>query len=66
LEEALNEVKKLRLISGNDFRDIAFSLEKRKNLNTEAPQINEKYRDLKAPERPEDAYLKVLSGGRHA
>ncbi|WP_052652825.1 DDE-type integrase/transposase/recombinase [Planococcus massiliensis] len=62
---ALKEVRKLQLISGNDFRDIAYSLD----LQVQQPpapeiQLNQKYMALKAPERSSDTYLKVLSGGR--
>ena len=28
-------------------------------------ELNEKYKDLSAPERSEDIYLKVLSGGEN-
>lgn len=64
-EAALKEVEKLQLISGNDFRDIAYSLD----MQVKQPpalnvQLNEKYMELKAPERCSDTYLKVLSGGR--
>ena len=64
-EAALREVQKLKLISGNDFRDIAYSLD----LQSQKPsvpeiQLNQKYMELKAPERTSDTYLKVLSGGR--
>lgn len=64
-EAALKEVQKLQLISGNDFRDIAYSLD----LQVQQPsateiQLNQKYIELKAPERSSDTYLKVLSGGR--
>lgn len=64
-EVALKEVEKLQLISGNDFRDIAYSLDlKIKQPPVSQVQLNEKYMELKAPERSSDTYLKVLSGGR--
>jgi hypothetical protein len=62
--EAIDELRRLRLTSANDLRDIAISLEiqgrkKRKDNGT----LNEKYKDLVAPERKEDIYLSVLQGG---
>ncbi|MFC4736279.1 IS21 family transposase [Bacillus daqingensis] len=62
---ALKEVQKLQLISGNDFRDIVYSLElqSQKPLASDMP-LNQKYIDLAAPERSSATYLSVLSGGR--
>jgi len=64
IEEAMDEMKRLRLTSANDLRDIALSLEiqgQKKRKNTIS--LNEKYKDLVAPERKEDIYFKVLQGG---
>ncbi|SDI70652.1 hypothetical protein SAMN04487975_1311, partial [Planococcus glaciei] len=64
-EAALKEVQKLQLISGNDFRDIAYSLDRQvQQASTPEIQLNQKYIELKAPERSSDTYLRVLSGGR--
>jgi transposase len=64
VEEAINEMRHLRLTSANDLRDIAISLEiqGRKKRNSTG-RLNEKYKDLVAPERKEDIYLSVLQGG---
>ncbi|MBU9713485.1 IS21 family transposase, partial [Bacillus tamaricis] len=64
VEEAINEMRRLRLTSANDLRDIAISLEvqsRRQRKNSET--LNEKYKDLVAPERKEDIYFSVLQGG---
>lgn len=65
IDDTLQEMKKLNMTSANDFRDIACSLsievQQREQVKT---VINEKYRDLRAPERKEDIYLKVLYGGK--
>lgn len=52
------------MTSANDFRDIAHSLsiQSQKGSPT-AIELNPKYRDLITPERSQDIYLKVLSGG---
>lgn len=62
--EAINEMRRLRLTSANDLRDIAYSLEiqgRRKKSNSIA--LNEKYKDIVAPERKEDIYFSILQGG---
>jgi hypothetical protein len=64
IEEAINEMRRLRLTSANDLRDIALSLEiqgRKKRKDTGA--LNEKYKELVAPERKEDIYFSVLQGG---
>lgn len=66
VDEALRELKRLKLSSANDLRDIAISLEiqsqkKQRKVGT----VNEKYKDLVAPERKEDIYLTVLQGGEN-
>jgi hypothetical protein len=61
---AISEMKRLRLSSANDLRDIAISLEiqsKKEIRNTGV--LNKKYKDLAAPERKEDIYISVLTGG---
>ncbi|ARF12957.1 transposase [Sporosarcina ureae] len=65
IEEAVQEMRRLKLTSANDLRDIAFSLELQSKMNTikEETQLNEKYMNLIAPERKEDIYLRVLQGG---
>src|SRR5690625_3425221 len=65
IDDALKEMKKLRLTSANDLRDIAISLEidDKKGLPHEEI-INEKYKDMVAPERNQDVYLYVLQGGK--
>ena len=64
-EQALDEMKKLKLTSANDFRDIAHSLSVQSQRKSPAvTELNKKYIDLIAPERSEDIYLKVLAGGR--
>lgn len=64
IEEALDEMKRLKLNSANDLRDIAISLEiqNRKKLKKTGIE-NEKYKNLAAPERKEDIYIRVLQGG---
>lgn len=65
-EQALNKMIKLKMTSANDFRDIAHSLSvQSKNEVCEVAILNEKYKDIKAPERTEDIHLKVLSGGKN-
>lgn len=64
VEESIDEMRRLRLTSANDLRDIALSLEvqsRKKEKDTGA--LNEKYKDLVAPERKEDIYFSVLQGG---
>jgi len=61
INDALIEMKRLGLKSANDLRDIAISLEieeRRKLLKKEV--INEKYKDLVAPERKRDIYLQFF------
>lgn len=57
-------MKRLKMNSAHELRDIATSLEieKAKNLKNVGVE-NEKYKDLVAPERKEDIYLRVLQGG---
>ena len=65
IDDALKEMKKLRLTSANDLRDIAISLEiddKKDSPHEEI--INEKYKEMVAPERNQDVYLYVLQGGK--
>jgi len=65
-EEALSEMKKLGMTSANDFRDIAHALSVQyQKSSPKIVELNEKYKDLSAPERSEDIYLKVLSGGEN-
>ncbi|WNF36619.1 IS21 family transposase [Bacillaceae bacterium IKA-2] len=62
--EAINELKRLRLTSANDLRDIAISLEiDSRKERKDTGSVNEKYKNLVAPERKEDIYLSVLQGG---
>lgn len=64
-EQALAEMRKLKMTSANAFRNIAHSISIRIEKDTRiAIEPNPKYRDLIAPERSQDIYLKVLSGGR--
>lgn len=64
IEEAMEEMKRLRLTSANDLRDIAISLDIQSHKKTRSTgTINEKYKDLTAPERKQDIYLHVLQGG---
>ncbi len=64
VNEAVQEMKRLKLTSANDLRDIAFSLElQSKQIKSEASGLNKKYKNLVAPERKEDIYLRVLQGG---
>lgn len=63
--DALKEMKKLGLTSANDLRDIAISFEMAGNKQSSQKEvINEKYKDIVAPERSQDAYLHVLQGGK--
>lgn len=62
--EAIEEMRRLRLTSANDLRDIAISMEiQGRKKRKETGSLNEKYKDLVAPERKEDIYLSVLQGG---
>lgn len=64
VEEAIDELRRLRLASANDLRDIALSLEiKSQKKKNDTEVLNEKYKDLVAPERKEDIYFSVLGGG---
>lgn len=64
IEEAIHEMKRLRLTSANDLRDIALSIEiqSKKKLKDNV-SVSEKYKNLVAPERKEDIYLSILQGG---
>jgi len=65
INDALKEMKRLGLTSANDLRDIAISLEIQKSKHLpEKEMINEKYKEITAPERNQDIYLKVLQGGK--
>lgn len=65
VDEALEELKRLKLMSANDLRDIAISLEiDSQKQQKKAGTINEKYKDIVAPERATDIYLSVLQGGK--
>ncbi|WP_408010164.1 IS21 family transposase [Pseudalkalibacillus sp. A8] len=62
--QAVLEMKRLKLTSANDLRDIAISLEIQRQKNSDrVGHLNEKYKDLAAPERKEDIYISLLSGG---
>lgn len=64
IKNAINEMRRLKLKSANDLRDIAMTLEiqsQKKSKNTGS--INKKYKDLVAPERKEDIYFNILQGG---
>ena len=65
VEKAIEEMKRLRLTSANDLKHIALSLEiqNRKKRNDTAGVLNEKYKDLVAPERKDDIHLSILQGG---
>ena len=64
-EQALKEMKKLNMTSANDFRDIAHALSvQSQSTSPIVAEPNQKYKDIIAPERSEDIYLKVLAGGR--
>lgn len=65
IDVASKEMKRLGLTSANDLRDIAISLkiENDKELPHEEI-INEKYKDMVAPERNQDVYLHVFQGGK--
>lgn len=65
IDEAVKEMKRLELTSANDLRDIAISLEiedGKERVKKEV--INEKYKDIVAPERNQDIYMRVLQGGK--
>lgn len=64
IEDAILEMRRLRLISANDLRDIAHSLEiQGRKKRKDNISLNDKYKDLVAPERKEDIYFSVLQGG---
>lgn len=65
LDNAVKELKRLKLTSANDLRDIAFSLalHSKQNTSKATSSLNEKYKNLIAPERKDDIYLQVLQGG---
>ncbi|MED3648814.1 IS21 family transposase, partial [Halalkalibacterium halodurans] len=65
INDAVKEMKRLGLTSANDLRDIAISLEIQNNKKMPRKEvINEKYKDITAPERSQDIYLQVLQGGK--
>lgn len=64
VEEAIDEMRRLRLTSANDLRDIAHSFEIQSRKQRKDTGVrNEKYKDLIAPERKDDIYFSVLQGG---
>ena len=65
IEMAIDEMRRLRLMSANDLRDIAISLEiqREKTNPTNGESLNEKYKELVAPERQENIYMSILQGG---
>lgn len=64
INEAISEMKRLKLTSANELRDIAHSIEvQSKKIPSSIGIINEKYKDLVAPVRKDDIYMKVLQGG---
>lgn len=65
IEEALETVKTLHMISANDFRDVAFTLHKESETQVkEIPMNSPRYQEYKAAERSEDYYVGLLSGGK--
>lgn len=65
IEKAIHEMRRLQLTSANDLRDIAISLEIQEGKNRGPIHlINEKYKELIAPERRENIYVSVLQGGK--
>ncbi len=65
INEAVKELNRLGLTSANDLRDITISLDIQYGKHkAKQAVINEKYKDMTAPERHPDIYLKVLQGGR--
>ncbi len=65
IDDAVKEMKRLGLTSANDLRDIAISLEIQNSKQLPKKEvINEKYKDITAPERNQDIYLQVLQGGK--
>lgn len=61
---AVQEMRRLRLSSAHDLRDIAVSLEMEEKTSAQREvSVNEKYKDLRAPERKEDIYLQIFQGG---
>lgn len=65
INHAVKELNRLRLTSANDLRDIAISLDIQHGKHrAKQPVINEKYKDMTAPARQTDIYLKVLQGGQ--
>ncbi|MED1564334.1 IS21 family transposase, partial [Alkalihalobacillus alcalophilus] len=66
VEEAIHEMRRLRLRSANDLRDIAHSIDIQSQKNTKGiGSVNEKYKDLIAPERKKDIYFSILQGGEN-
>lgn len=65
INTAVKELNRLGLTSANDLRDIAISLDIQAGSHQSKPAvINEKYKDMTAPERNQEIYLKVLQGGQ--
>lgn len=65
IDEALEKVKLMNLISANDFRDIAFSLQKEaiEDVRPALHTLPSKYKHLQAAERSEAYYANILLGG---
>lgn len=64
VKEAIHEMRRLRLTSANDLRDIAQSIDIQSRKNKQVTGVlNEKYKDLIAPARKEDIYFSILQGG---
>ena len=67
INEALETVKNLHMISANDFRDVAFTLHKESQTQVKEVSTNSpKYQEYKAAERSEDYYTDLLSGGKRS
>lgn len=64
IQEALETVKTLNMISANDFRDIAFTLHKESEAQIQESVESSKYQQFKAAERSEDYYIRLLAGGK--
>jgi len=65
MKDAVKELNRLGLTSANDLRDIVISLDiQAGKQRTKQAVGNEKYKDMTAPERQPDIYLKVLQGGQ--
>jgi len=64
IQEALEKVKTLIMISANDFRDIAFTLHKESESQIQESVGSPKYQQFNATERSEDYYIRLLAGGK--